>query len=74
MFLLYTNKVHEYGENDSNTLLFVADVNVYRQIVTPDDTSTLQLDQNSLLQWEAEWGMPFLSKKCGRNVSVQVSL
>lgn len=44
---------------------------VYQHIETVDDTNTLQNDLDSLLQWEAVWGMSFHSKKFHHSYNIR---
>ena len=62
LFLCYINDLPE--QVSSRCRLFADDSILYREIKTPQDSSTLQEDLDALAAWEEKWGMAFHPDKC----------
>ena len=63
LFLVFINDLPDNVKN-SIVRLFADDCILYRAIHTPNDSSKLQDDLHSLVQWEKIWLMKFNPTKC----------
>ena len=62
LFLIFINDLTENIR--SSVRLFANDCVLYRNIKSPIDCQILQVDLNSLAQWETDWQMKFNVAKC----------
>ena len=62
LFLIFINDLPDAVESDS--MLFADDSKIYRVIKSKEDSSKLQNDLNSLLEWTRKWLLKFNQDKC----------
>ena len=62
LFLAYINDMPL--ETKSKIALFADDSYLYRRILSEEDSKSLQMDLDNLVDWEKRWSMEFHPKKC----------
>jgi hypothetical protein len=64
LFLVYSNNIPTYIENNSTLALFADDSKLYRPLLFPTSSTLLQIDLSNITNWTADNRMELNATKC----------